>query len=66
LQIRRQTGLFSLKALAAAGWRREAQFPKRGLRLMKHVAAQSVENDVESGALLDTVIAAHYLALQLR
>jgi hypothetical protein len=42
------------------------QFPQRELRLMKDSAARSAENDDETDVLLDTVIAAHYLALQLR
>lgn len=33
---------------------------------MKESAAQFVENEDETSALLDSVIAAHYLALQLR
>jgi hypothetical protein len=43
-----------------------AQFPQRELRLMKDTAAGSLENDNETNVLLDSVIAAHYLALQLR
>jgi hypothetical protein len=33
---------------------------------MKELAGRSAENDNETNGLLDTVIAAHYLALQLR
>ncbi|WP_294540495.1 hypothetical protein [uncultured Rhodoblastus sp.] len=33
---------------------------------MKDLAGRSAENDDETNVLLDTVIAAHYLALQLR
>jgi hypothetical protein len=33
---------------------------------MKEAAARRAENDDETDVLLDTIIAAHYLALQLR